>query len=330
MPVRTSQRVRGAVFALLAPLAFALLLAGCGTASKPSAPGPLKTGGGYYKVGNPYQIAGIWYYPREDDKYDATGIASWYGPQFHGKQTANGEIFDQNAMTAAHPTLPMPTIARVTNLENGRSVIVRVNDRGPFAAGREIDMSKRAAEELGFMTKGTAKVRVQYIGRAPLDGGIGDGRAVAETFIAPKVETPPDERRATAAPVASVAAVSASQLAPPAGAVSAPPPNVTPVQSEPAATMEPVRDDPGATRQVAVAGTGNLYVQAGSFHTLQNAEAVRPQLACLGPVEIQTTTVDGTPFYRVRVGPLSDVSAADTSLQGVMQRGHNGARIIVD
>ena len=331
MPVRASETVRGAVFALLAPLALALLLAGCGTAGKPSAPGSPKTGGGYYKVGNPYQIAGIWYYPREDDKYDSTGIASWYGPQFHGKQTANGEIFDQNAMTAAHPTLPMPTIARVTNLENGRSVVVRVNDRGPFAAGREIDMSKRAAEELGFMTKGTAKVRVQYIGRAPLDGGIGDGRAVAETFIAPKVETPADERRvAAAAPITSVAAVSASQLAPPAGAVSAPPPNVAPAQSEPAATMEPVRDDPGATRQVPVTGTGNLYVQAGSFQNLQNAEAVRQQLAGLGPVEIQTTMVDGTPFYRVRVGLLSDVAAADTSLQGVMQRGHNGARIVVD
>ena len=94
--------------------------------------------------------------------------------------------------------------------------------------------------------------------------------------------------------------------------------------------MEPVRDDPGATRQVPVTGTGNLYVQAGSFQNLQNAEAVRQQLAGLGPVEIQTTMVDGTPFYRVRVGPLSDVAAADTSLQGVMQRGHNGARIVVD
>ncbi|MEX0839426.1 MAG: septal ring lytic transglycosylase RlpA family protein [Parvibaculum sp.] len=330
MPVRASERVRGAVFALLAPLALALLLAGCGTAGKPSGSGPLKTGGGLYKVGKPYQIAGIWYYPREDDKYDSTGIASWYGPQFHGKPTANGEIFDQNAMTAAHPTLPMPTIARVTNLENGRSVIVRINDRGPFAAGREIDMSKRAAEELDFMRKGTAKVRVQFIGRAPLDGGIGDGRAVAETFIAPKVETPPDERRVAAAPVASVAAVSASQLAPPAGAVSAPPQNVTPASSPSSATMEPIRDDPGASRQVPVTGTGNIYVQAGSFQNLRNAEAVRQQLAGLGPVEIQTTTVEGTPFYRVRLGPLTDVPAADSSLQSVVQRGHSGARIVVD
>ncbi|MDO8840401.1 MAG: septal ring lytic transglycosylase RlpA family protein [Parvibaculum sp.] len=333
MTIQTSEKVRGSARALLAPLALALMLAGCGTASKPSTSGPMKTGGGYYKVGNPYQIGGIWYYPREDEKYDSTGIASWYGPQFHGKQTANGEIFDQNAMTAAHPTLPMPTIARVTNLENGRSVIVRVNDRGPFAAGREIDMSKRAAEELGFMTKGTAKVRVQFIGRAPLDGGIGDGRAVAETFIAPKVETPPDERRANAAPLMSVAAVSTSQLAAPVGAASAPPQNIMPASAPTApsdAAMQPVRDDASLTRQVPVSGAGNIYVQAGSFQNLQNAEAVRQHLTGLGQVEIQTTMVDGTQFYRVRLGPLSDVPAADSSLQSVLQRGHNGARIVID
>lgn len=333
MPVRSSARVPSTARLLLASLVLGLMLAGCGTAGKPSSPAPLKTGGGHYKVGNPYQIGGIWYYPREDEKYNATGIASWYGPQFHGKQTANGEVFDQNAMTAAHPTLPMPTIARVTNLENGRSVIVRVNDRGPFAAGREIDMSKRAAEELGFMMKGTAKVRVEYIGRAPLDGGIGDGRAVAETFIAPKVETPPDERRATAAPLTAVAAVSTSELAAPVGATSAVPQNVVSAAAQPAssdAVMEPIRDDPGVTQQKPVTGPGGIYVQAGSFQNLQNAQAVRQQLAGLGPIEIQTTTVEGTPFYRVRLGPLSDVPAADSSLQSVVQRGHSGARIVID
>lgn len=334
MPVRSPVRVRGAARVLLASLALGLMLAGCGTTTdKPSSPAPLKMGGGYYKVGNPYQIGGIWYYPREDEKYNATGIASWYGPQFHGKQTANGEIFDQNAMTAAHPTLPMPTIARVTNLENGRSVVVRINDRGPFAAGREIDMSKRAAEELGFMMKGTAKVRVEYIGRAPLDGGIGDGRAVAETFIAPKVETPPDERRATAAPLTAVAAVSTSELAAPAGSASAMPQAIAPAAAQPGSSdvaMEPIRDDARVTQQRPITGTGGIYVQAGSFQNLQNAQAVRQQLAGLGPVEIQTTTVEGTPFYRVRLGPLSDVPAADSSLQSVVQRGHSGARIVID
>lgn len=115
-----------------------------------------------YKVGNPYQIAGKWYYPKEDLNYNRTGIASWYGPQFHNKLTANGEIFDKHMMTAAHKTLPMPSIVRVTNLENGRVISVRVNDRGPFKDNRIIDLSERAAYELGFRKQGTAKVKVEF------------------------------------------------------------------------------------------------------------------------------------------------------------------------
>lgn len=309
---------RGLAFAAMVPLMMAL--AACGTTpSKPTTTAaPLKQGGGYYKIGNPYQINGIWYYPAENEKYDSVGIASWYGPGFHGKQTANGEIFDENQISAAHPTLPMPVIARVTNLENGKSVVLRINDRGPFAAGREIDLSKKAAEVLGFKQKGTAKVRVQYIGRAPLEGGIGDGMGIAETFTAPQVDTPPEERRvAGTAPVTSVSTVATTELAPPA----------------PAATMAPVSDTPAASsqvEQVGVGGPGNIYVQAGSFQSLQNAESVRQQLSGVGRVEIQTTMVDGTPFYRVRVGPLSDVPAADSSLQTVIAQGHRSARIVVD
>jgi len=118
---------------------------------------------GVYKVGEPYQIGGIWYYPAEDYAYDETGIASWYGPDFHGKYTANGEVYDMNDLTAAHHTLPMPSLARVTNLDNGRSIVVRVNDRGPFAKGRILDMSRRGAQLLGFEQAGTAKVRVQIL-----------------------------------------------------------------------------------------------------------------------------------------------------------------------
>ncbi|ABS64715.1 rare lipoprotein A [Parvibaculum lavamentivorans DS-1] len=332
MDRRCQAAPRALIYAVLFPLA--LSLAACGTSTSSQSPAPLKTGGGIYKVGNPYQIAGIWYYPHEDDKYDATGIASWYGPQFHGKQTANGEIFDQNAMTAAHPTLPMPVLARVTNLENGKSIIVRINDRGPFAAGREIDLSKHAAEQLGFMTKGTAKVRVQYVGRAPLEGGLGDGRGVAESFIAPRVDTPPEERRVEGtAPVTKVATVATAGLPPPAGTVSAPLASA-PAPTPPASNMDPIPDNPAArpetVQRVPVTGTGNLYVQAGSFQNLQNAESVRQQLAGLGRVEIQTTMVDGTSFYRVRVGPLSDIPAADSSLQNVIAQGHKGARIVVD
>jgi rare lipoprotein A (peptidoglycan hydrolase) len=118
---------------------------------------------GVYKVGRPYEIFGKMYYPKEDVKYVKEGMASWYGLDFHNKRTANGEIYDMNDYTAAHNTLPMPSIVRVTNLNNGRSVNVRVNDRGPFAKDRIIDVSKKVAHELGFHEKGTTRVRVEYL-----------------------------------------------------------------------------------------------------------------------------------------------------------------------
>ena len=159
--------------------------------------------GGIYKIGTPYEIEGEWYYPQENATYDNTGIASWYGPKFHGRRTANGEIFDMDLLTAAHPTLPMPVRAKVTNLENGRSVIVRINDRGPFAKDREIDMSRHAADFLGFKEKGTAKVRVQYLGRAPLYDTSGRliKRQEPDRFIADKPKTPKEDSKVAAAPV---------------------------------------------------------------------------------------------------------------------------------
>ncbi len=130
----------------------------------------LRKGGGYYKVGKPYVIAGITYVPRADPDYEEIGVASWYGEDFHGKPTANGEVFDMEALSAAHRTLPLPSYAYVTNIDNGRSVMVRINNRGPFAKGRVIDVSARVARELGFAHKGVANVKVTYAGPAPLDG----------------------------------------------------------------------------------------------------------------------------------------------------------------
>lgn len=127
-------------------------------------------GGGRYQVGKPYTVAGKTYTPREDPDYRASGRASWYGDDFHGRRTANGEIFSANAITAAHPTLPLPSYVRVTNADNGRSLIVRVNDRGPYVHGRIIDLSARAASMLGYMDRGVGNVEVTYIGRAPLEG----------------------------------------------------------------------------------------------------------------------------------------------------------------
>jgi len=135
-------------------------------------------GGGAYRVGKPYKIAGRTYVPAEDPDYAAEGIASWYGDAFHGRLTANGEVFDRGSITAAHPTLPMPSYVRVTNVRNNRSIIVRVNDRGPYHANRVIDVSHTTADLLGFKANGIAKVRVEYVGRAPLDGS-DDRRLVA-------------------------------------------------------------------------------------------------------------------------------------------------------
>ena len=131
---------------------------------------PIPKGGGVYKIGTPYKVAGRWYVPKLDPDYNRTGIASWYGDAFHGRKTANGEIYDMNALTAAHPTMPLPSYALVTNLKNGRKVLVRVNDRGPYARERIIDLSRAAATALGFRGHGLARVRVRYAGRAPLNG----------------------------------------------------------------------------------------------------------------------------------------------------------------
>lgn len=131
---------------------------------------PVPKGGGTYKVGLPYVVSGLKYTPAEDPTYDRVGIASFYSEDFHGRRTANGEIFDMWALSAAHPTLPMPSYAYVTNLANNRTLLVRINDRGPFARGRVIDLSRAAARLLGFEMKGTAHVRVRYAGRAPLNG----------------------------------------------------------------------------------------------------------------------------------------------------------------
>ncbi|RWM93848.1 MAG: septal ring lytic transglycosylase RlpA family protein [Mesorhizobium sp.] len=130
----------------------------------------LQRGGGRDQLGKPYQVRGKWYYPKEDKRYAKKGLASWYGEAFHGRLTANGEVYDMTHLTGAHPTMPLPSYARVTNLKTGSSVIVRVNDRGPYHDGRIIDVSKRAAEMLDYANIGTAKVKVEYVGRAPLHG----------------------------------------------------------------------------------------------------------------------------------------------------------------
>jgi rare lipoprotein A len=154
-------------------------LYGLSSNARAVAPGePIPKGGGFYRIGAPYSIGGQIYVPTEDPHYRAEGLASWYGEDFHGRQTANGEIFDMNSVSAAHATLPLPSYLRVTNLSNNRSVIVRVNDRGPYHSDRIVDVSVKTAILLGFYTSGVAPVRVEYVGTAPLAGS-DDGMLIA-------------------------------------------------------------------------------------------------------------------------------------------------------
>jgi rare lipoprotein A len=162
---------------------------------------PVPKGGGVYRVGAPYVVAGRTYVPQDDPNYQATGLASWYGDDFHGRMTANGEVFDLNAITAAHPTLPMPSYVRVTNLANGRSIIVRVNDRGPFHGNRIIDVSVKTAQLLGFQANGVAWVRVEYVGRAPLEGS--DDRILVATLRQDEPAPAPGSVKLAAMPIAT-------------------------------------------------------------------------------------------------------------------------------
>ena len=170
-------------------------------------------GGGHQKIGKPYKIRGTWYVPKDEPGYDRRGKASWYGPKFHGRKTANGEVFDQHHLSAAHTTFPLPSYARVTNLANGRSVIVRVNDRGPYSHSRIIDVSKKTAEVLKFKNAGTANVRVQYLGRAPLEGD-DTGKLVASLEV-----NGPGEAGRSVAPAPAPARAVVERVAAPVGRI---------------------------------------------------------------------------------------------------------------
>ena len=284
---------------------------------------------GLYKVGKPYQAMGKWYTPNESYSYDETGIASWYGDEFHGKRTANGEVFDKNELTAAHPTLQLPSLVRVTNLDNGRSAVLRVNDRGPFARNRVIDCSHRAAEVLGFIGNGTAKVRVQVLDR--------ESRLLAEAAkrgYPPKVQMAMAFRRtpeatgvqvASAAPPASIPSAPATGAPMPIASTELPPPSA--VGNVSSADIEDFNKQ--LFRKYPVQPT-SIYVQVGSFTNASNAAALKQKLTSLGHVEIYQATVGGRQFNRVRIGPVADVNAADALLNRTISAGYPSARIIVD
>jgi rare lipoprotein A len=276
---------------------------------------------GDYKVGNPYQIQGVWYYPSVDYGYSETGIASWYGDQFHGKPTANGEPYDMNGLTAAHRTLPLPSVIRVTNLENGRAMTLRVNDRGPFAHGRIIDVSRRAAQLLGFEQQGTARVRVEILPDESrfLAGQAGGGARLAEGETAPEAAP---RIAVTAQPLPATGGTATAPAPVPTGGSTG-----TPAVQQ-LASAEPIVPD-GRVTQLPVTPT-SIFVQAGAFTDIYNANRLQAQLRQFGQVLVVPVHVDGQQFYRVRVGPLASVADADRMLNQVVDAGHPEARLVVD
>ncbi|MDG4719722.1 MULTISPECIES: septal ring lytic transglycosylase RlpA family protein [Thalassospira] len=318
----------------LSVVALGMLLAGCAE-TQLAVHGVKRLGGvqsqptqvGNYKIGNPYEIAGQWYYPAVDYEYSETGIASWYGPKFHGKKTANGEVFDQYEISAAHRTLPLPSIVRVTNLENGKSLKVRVNDRGPFAHGRIIDMSRRAAQLLGFEKQGTAKVMVEVI-----ESDSRQIAAIAQGKAAPTV-TVAEQNTVTAAPRDVVETVRLDD-----GPITETgQPTTSKIKLTPPETQTTVSSSPleGTVEEAAIVNvepitSSAIYVQAGAFSIYDNALNLRNRLYDLAPSKIEPIDVKGTTFYRVRLGPLNTVPEADILLERVIATGQNGAKVVVE
>lgn len=262
------------------------------------ASGPSLNGKGGYKVGKPYKINGVWYTPAEDYNYSETGVASWYGPNFHGNYTANGEVFNQNDVTAAHRTLPMPSFVRVTNLNNGRSLVVRVNDRGPYAHGRVIDLSRRSAQLLGFEDVGTAKVRVEIMAQ--------ESRAIAMQLQGQGNE--PTAPSAAPRDTVMVAALPATV-------------STKPVQ--PAVVVD-------QTVKQGKAVATQMFLQAGAFSRYENASRLNETLSSLGRTSITEVQTANGKMFRVRMGPIASLGDADQLLETVISSGFPEARIVLD
>jgi rare lipoprotein A len=272
--------------------------------------------------GNPpfYDVFGKRYFVlSSSDDYVERGVASWYGPGFHKVRTSTGEIYDMYGMTAAHKTLPLPAYVRVTNLQNGRSVVVRVNDRGPFVGNRIIDLSYTAAAKLDMLRNGTAMVEVRSVGPASAPGDIGLAAARTAAGAAPAASAAPAAPAVTSAVAALAVAPplempTAQQTNPPAPAVI--PPGAAPIAPAPV-TSAPVKA---------------LYVQAGAFADPANAQrlAARLQGGGYGTVFIRDDYIAGRRLYRVRIGPVPDVPEFDRIVAALDQAGVRDAHLAPD
>ena len=268
-----------------------------------------------YKVGDPYQVEGKWYYPERDLTYDETGIGSWYGDEFAGRPTANGEIFDPSIVSAAHKTLPMPSVVRVTNLDNGKSIVVRINDRGPFVTGRIIDLSREAARLIGYKDKGIARVRVQILPEESLRleklGKAGKFPLLTENDNAPKPKT-----TAVKQPTVSLTARTTRS----SGNRQTSGQSSVELLSQ-ARNGLVIQTDPVPTQ---------IWVQIGAFHSETNAQKMLDKMGALSEGRISEGQKDGKFLYRVQLGPAKTVEVADKLLRRALQEGYNGANIIVD
>ena len=272
---------------LLALGALLLALAGCSSSSPP----------GVYKLGQPYQIQGRWFYPVFDPEYDGVGVASWYGEPFHGRATANGERFDRRVVTAAHPTLPLPSLVRVVNLTNHRELMVRVNDRGPFVGDRIIDLSQEAARQLGFERQGLAQVRVQFVRLAEANG-----------------EPPRPTARRARSPLPERPSKPPSQL----------------VATAP--TLEPVPERPPAPSPQLVATAPaqcpGRFIQVGAFAEPVRAHRVAAELNALQAMPVSLAVPAQDRLARVRLGPIADPTAVDATLDRLKRFGFAEAFVV--
>ncbi len=258
------------------------------------------------RIGPPYQANGRWYVPAAEPGYEATGTASWYGPTFHGGRTASGEIYDQEAITAAHPTLPIPSLVQVTNLENGREVIVRVNDRGPFVGDRILDLSHGAAQVLGIDRAGTARVHIRYLGPAPRH--FDDASAPLQN--------------AAAAPSSPATLQSA-------GAGEGPRSLLPPAATEHRASsaVQPVAFSPA--EPMPTAAPASYFVQVGAFSDVDNAHRVEAAVGRAGQVAVDVRrSGSGAELFRVRIGPFASREEADAARRSAASLGYSESTIV--
>ena len=288
--------------------------------------------------------------PQEDFGYAETGVASWYGPNFHGENTANGETYDMHGLTAAHRTLQMPSVVRVTNLENGRWVIVRINDRGPFARDRIIDLSRAAAEAIDMTGRGTAQVRVEILPEESRQvaemARAGVDVAKLDEFVATRAQMQTGETqlasRTAARPVAPPLIYEMPPREPAADvavrqvAMRDPVPRDVVAQDLPARTAPsggwasrdvPVRQ---ATAREVPVRSGTLFVQAGAFSMRDNAERLKSDLSRFGSARVDAVDVNGRTLHRVRLGPLNDVTVAQATLSRLVENGYSIAQVVVE